>query len=135
MADIQRFVQKKIKWYKRIYQKNISYKFIKSILTDFANNHGLEQLEEFKQFEHLSNFLTISKHYPEAFDSAVVFENVDMDADSNFDKDRGALLINGNLVINASDIELFGQNSECSCSYPFQCIGYIIQWSFPVFTE
>lgn len=92
--------------------KKISNKFIESILQEFSENNGLENLEEFKRFEHLSNFLTISKHHPEAFDSLDVFESVDMDAGSNFGIDGGAILINGNLLTNESDLELYSKSRK-----------------------
>src|SRR5690606_40036003 len=90
--------------------KKISNRFIESILKEFSENNGLENLEEFKQFEHLANYLTISKHHPEAFDSIEVFESVDMDAGSNIGIDGGAILINGNLLNNLSDLELYSKS-------------------------
>lgn len=92
--------------------KKISNRFIESILNEFTKNNGLEKLEEFKQFEHLGNFLTISKLHPEAFDSVEVFENVDMDAGSNYGIDGGAILVNGNLLLNESDIELYTKSKK-----------------------
>ena len=100
-------------------QKKISNKFVESILTEFTNNYGLDELEEFKQFEHLCNFLTISKHHPEAFDSLEVLENVDMDAGSNFGIDGGAILVNGNLLLNASDIELYSKSRKLEVTIVF----------------
>ena len=93
-------------------QKKISNKFIESNLQEFTVNNGLESLPEFKQFEHLSNYLTISKYHPEAFDSGEVFESVDMDAGSNFGIDGGAILINGNLMLNESDLLLYSKSKK-----------------------
>ena len=93
-------------------QKKISNKFIESNLQEFTVNNGLESLPEFKQFEHLNNYLTISKYHPEAFDSVEVFENVDMDAGSNFGIDGGAILINGNLLLNESDLLLYSKSKK-----------------------
>ena len=92
--------------------KKISNKFIESNLQEFAENNGLESLPEFKQFEHLSNYLTISKYHPEAFDSVEVFESVDMDAGSNFGIDGGAILVNGNLLLNESDLSLYSKSKK-----------------------
>lgn len=99
--------------------KKISNKFIESILQEFSENNGLENLEEFKRFEHLSNYLTISKHHPEAFDSIEVFESVDMDSGSNYGIDGGAILINGNLLNNPSDIELYSKSRKLEVTIIF----------------
>src|SRR5690606_26208404 len=99
--------------------KKISNRFIESILKEFSENNGLENLEEFKQFEHLANYLTISKHHPEAFDSIEVFESVDMDAGSNFGIDGGAILINGNLLNNLSDLELYSKSRKLEVTIIF----------------
>jgi len=93
-------------------QKKISNKFIESILKEFTIANGLENLEEYKQFEHLGNYLTISKHHPEAFESIEAFEHVDMDAGSNYGIDGGAILVNGNLLLNESDIDLYARSNK-----------------------
>ena len=85
----------------------IENKFLQGILSEFVNDYNLENEEESKSFEHLINYLTVTKLVPDAFTALPDLQDVNVDAGSNFGIDGIAVIVNNNLLTNKNDIEIY----------------------------
>lgn len=84
----------------------IDNKFINGILQEFKSDFKLADLKESKIFEHLVNYLVVSKLHPEAFDDTTSLKELDVDEGSNFGIDGVAIIINNTLILSSEDIEI-----------------------------
>lgn len=85
----------------------IENKFLQGILAEFKNDFSLQQENESKSFEHLINYLVVTKLIPDAFSSITDLQDINVDAGSNFGIDGIAILVNNNLLTNKNDIEVY----------------------------
>jgi len=73
----------------------------KSLLDEFAAEHGVARMPEDKQFEHFAAYLTISRHHGDAFETSDVATGAGADTGI----DAVAIVINGTLVTDAEMVE------------------------------
>jgi hypothetical protein len=83
----------------------ISNRIIKGILDEFKKDFQFENDKESKSYEKLVNYIILSKHDPDAFSDASVFETIDVDKNGTFGIDTFALIINDNLITDKSQID------------------------------
>lgn len=72
------------------------HQVIASYLRRFVTDHSLEDLEEYKQFERLVNYVTVARYYPDEFD---VEEVTTSDIDQSID--GVAVLLGDDLVLSS----------------------------------
>lgn len=78
-------------------------KILQGIVDDFQSKYSLEG-DHSKIFEHLANYITVTKFHPEAFCDTGDFEQLIVDKKGLFGIDGIAFVINGNLVNSKKDI-------------------------------
>ena len=78
-------------------------KILQGIVRDFQTKYSLDG-EESKVFEHLANYIIVTKFHPEAFCDAEDFKQLIVDKKGLFGIDGIAFVVNGNLVTSKKDI-------------------------------
>lgn len=78
-------------------------KILQGMVADFQNKYALEG-DPSKIFEHLANYITVTKFHPEAFCDKGDFEQLIVDKKGLFGIDGVAFIVNGNLVSSKEDI-------------------------------
>lgn len=78
-------------------------KILQGIVSDFKNKYSLDENDS-KIFEHLANYITVTKFHPEAFCDAGDLKQLIVDKKSLFGIDGIAFIVNGNLVTSKEDI-------------------------------
>ncbi len=78
-------------------------KILQGMVTDFQNKYSLDG-DSSKIFEHLANYITVTKFHPEAFGDKGDFEQLIVDKKGLFGIDGIAFIVNGNLVSSKNDI-------------------------------
>lgn len=78
-------------------------KILQGIARDFQAKYTLNG-DESKIFEHLANYITVTKFHPEAFCDAEDFKQLIVDQKGLFGIDGIAFIVNGNLVTSKKDI-------------------------------
>lgn len=73
------------------------------MVSDFKSKYALDG-EPSKIFEHLANYITVTKFHPEAFCDAGDFKQLIVDKKGLFGIDGIAFVVNGNLVTSKDDI-------------------------------
>ncbi len=76
----------------------------KSLLDEFAREHGLDALDEAKQFEHFASYITVRRQYSETFDSSDI-----VTGDGETGIDGVAIIVNGSLI---TDIEALSELAD-----------------------
>ena len=76
---------------------------LQGMVSDFKNKYALDG-EPSKIFEHLANYITVTKFHPEAFCDAGDFKQLIVDKKGLFGIDGIAFVVNGNLVTSKDDI-------------------------------
>lgn len=78
-------------------------KILQGMVNDFQNKYSLDGNNS-KIFEHLANYIIVTKFHPEAFCDAGDFKQLIVDQKSLFGIDGIAFVVNGNLVTSKNDI-------------------------------
>ena len=78
-------------------------KILQGMVKDFQNKYSLEG-DNSKIFEHLANYIIVTKFHPEAFCDAGDFRQLIVDKKGLFGIDGIAFVVNGNLVTSKKDI-------------------------------
>ena len=76
-----------------------------SLLAEFSSEHGLTSLDQDKQFEHFTSFITVRRHYSETFET----EDIVTGAGGDTGIDGIAIIVNGILV---TDVEAFEEQAS-----------------------
>jgi len=84
-------------------------KILQGLVVDFQNKFSLEGNTS-KIFEHLANYITVTKFHPEAFCDKGDFEQLIVDKKGLFGIDGIAFIVNGNLVLSKNDIADFAKS-------------------------
>jgi hypothetical protein len=88
----------------------------KTLLKDFADEHGLTALGESDAFERFSNFSVVSKHYSDSFD----VEDLTVGGGNDTGIDGIAIIVNGRLVTSEEEIDdITEQNKYLEASFVF----------------
>ena len=85
----------------------IENKFIQGILSEFKKDFEIDEKDETKSFEHLINYLVLTKIVPDAFNSLTDIEEVNVDSGSNFGIDGIAIIVNNNVLKSIEEIETY----------------------------
>ena len=72
-----------------------------SLLAEFSSEHGLTSLDQDKQFEHFTSFITVRRHYSETFET----EDIVTGAGGDTGIDGIAIIVNGILVTDVEALE------------------------------
>jgi hypothetical protein len=99
-------------------QKVINNRFILGILNEFQTDFGLKT-EESKSFEHLINYLVLSKIDPDAFSDTTIFDRFDVDKSGTFGIDAFAITINDAVVTCEDDIRYFQRSNRMDVKFLF----------------
>lgn len=78
-------------------------KILQGMVEDFKKKYSLDG-DTSKAFEHLANYITVTKFHPEAFCDKGDFEQLIVDEKGLFGIDGIAFVVNGNLVTSKDDI-------------------------------
>ncbi|MGO9771579.1 MAG: AIPR family protein [Roseiarcus sp.] len=73
-------------------------------MDEFAREHGLDALDEAKQFEHFASYITVRRQYSETFDSSDI-----VTGDGETGIDGVAIIVNGSLI---TDIEALSELAD-----------------------
>ncbi len=92
---------------------------IKGLLGDFQKTFNLEDYSVSDAFEHLINYLIVSKIHPEAFDDPSRLFELNVDKGKNFGIDGIAILVNGTLVTNREELENFKNSMILDVNFIF----------------
>jgi len=84
-------------------------RILQGIVSDFKEKYSLDG-DESKIFEHLANYITVTKYHPEAFCDAGDFESLIVDKKGLFGIDGIAFVVNGNLVTSIDDIDVYAKS-------------------------
>lgn len=84
-------------------------RILQGIVSDFKGKYSLVG-DESKIFEHLANYITVTKYHPEAFCDAGDFESLIVDKKGQFGIDGIAFIVNGNLVTSIDDIDVYAKS-------------------------
>ena len=84
-------------------------RILQGMVFDFKNKFSLEG-ENSKIFEHLTNYVTITKFHPEAFCDAGDFEQIIVDKKGQFGIDGIAFVVNSNLITSKDDISVYAKS-------------------------
>lgn len=100
-------------------KNTISNKILLGIMDEFSKDFQFSDTEESKIFEKLVNYVTLSKHDPDAFNDVNAFDIVDVDKESTFGIDTFALFINDTLVTEKETISAFAQSKRLDAKLVF----------------
>lgn len=84
-------------------------RILEGMISDFQGKYSLVG-DTTKIFEHLANYITVTKFHPEAFSDAGDFERLIVDKKSLFGIDAIAFIVNGNLVTGKDDIAEYAKS-------------------------
>jgi hypothetical protein len=88
----------------------------KSLLEEFAREHGVDALPEERQFEHFASYITVRRQYTETFDS----DEIVTGAGGDTGIDAIAIIVNGSLVTDTeSFVELADNTSSLDVTFVF----------------
>lgn len=87
-------------------------KILSGLLQSFSDKYSLTDLTDTKLYEYLVNYLVVSKFHPDAFSDLQDLEKIDIDQGSMFGLDAIAFIVNENLVINKSDIDIYARSKS-----------------------
>ena len=82
-------------------------KITQSLLESFSADNGITDLEQWKQFEHFTNFCVISRLYRNTFELAAV--HTGKGGDGAFD--GVAIIVNGQMIEDVEELEDVVQSS------------------------
>lgn len=85
----------------------IENKFIQGILSEFKKDFDIKNPKESKPFEHLINYLTVTKIIPDALSTISDLEEINVDSGSNFGIDGIAIIVNNNVLRSIEEIETY----------------------------
>lgn len=85
-----------------------------SLLKEFSKEHGLDDLEEFKQFEHFGAYLLTSRHHTDSF----VTEDICIGDGGDIGIDGLSIIINGCIVTEPEEVsDLFETNGYLDVTF------------------
>lgn len=84
-------------------------RILQGIVSDFKKKYSLSG-DDSKIFEHLANYITVTKYHPEAFCDAGDFESLIVDQSGLFGIDGIAFIVNGNLITSIDDIDVYAKS-------------------------
>lgn len=84
-----------------------------AMLLEFSKDRDIANLSEDKRFEHFVSFITVGRHYTEHFDTSdvLVGEATGIDA--------VGIIVNGNLITDADELEEVEKASELDVTFVF----------------
>lgn len=97
----------------------IENKFIQGILKEFKQDFELKTKDESKSFEHLVNYLVLTKIIPDAFNSIDDIEEVNVDNGSNFGIDGIAIIVNNNILKSIEELETYKKSRSLNVKLVF----------------
>lgn len=87
-----------------------------SLLKEFSKDHGLDDLEEFKQFEHFGAYLLTSRHHTDSF----VTEDICVGDGGDIGIDGLSIIVNGCIVTEPEEIsDLYDMNGYLDVTFIF----------------
>ena len=97
----------------------IENKFIQGILSEFKKDFEIDEKDETKSFEHLINYLVLTKIVPDAFNTLTDIEEVNVDSGSNFGIDGIAIIVNNNVLKSIEEIETYKKSRTLNVKIVF----------------
>lgn len=94
-------------------------KILNGLVHSFSDKYSLQDFDESRLYEYLVNYLVISKFHPDAFSDPQDLRKVDVDSGSMFGLDAIAFIVNENLVLNKSDIEVYAKSKSLDVKVVF----------------
>ena len=86
---------------------------ISGLLEEFSDEFSIYEKDS-KAYEHLINYLVVSRVQPEAVESAEQILKLNVDDGGTFGIDGMAFFVNDNLVNNPTELSMFSKSKEPS---------------------